>query len=89
MRILLANPRGFCAGVHMAIDALALAIQELGTPIYVYHEIVHNQFVVGEFRSHLERLSVNRRGHTLGSLVGDDRSCARCFCDRRAMVFGD
>jgi 4-hydroxy-3-methylbut-2-enyl diphosphate reductase len=51
MKILLAGPRGFCAGVQMAIDALDLAVQRYGTPLYVYHEIVHNQYVVERFRS--------------------------------------
>ncbi len=46
MHILLANPRGFCAGVNMAIDALEKAIQYFGTPIYAYHEIVHNRPIV-------------------------------------------
>lgn len=50
MKVLLASPRGFCAGVIMAIDSLDLAIKKLGTPIYVYHEIVHNKFVVERFR---------------------------------------
>jgi 4-hydroxy-3-methylbut-2-enyl diphosphate reductase len=50
MRILLANPRGFCAGVIMAVESLDRALQRLGTPLYVYHEIVHNQFVVEQFR---------------------------------------
>ena len=51
MRVLLASPRGFCAGVNMAIDALELAIQSLPAPIYVYHEIVHNKYVVNRFRA--------------------------------------
>ena len=46
MHVLLANPRGFCAGVNMAIDALEKAIQFFGTPIYAYHEIVHNRPIV-------------------------------------------
>ena len=50
MKILLAAPRGFCAGVNMAIESLDLAIKAFGTPIYVYHEIVHNKFVVDTFR---------------------------------------
>ena len=50
MKILLASPRGFCAGVNMAIEALDLAIQRFGTPIYVFHEIVHNRYVVERFR---------------------------------------
>jgi 4-hydroxy-3-methylbut-2-enyl diphosphate reductase len=51
MKVLLANPRGFCAGVNMAIESLELALRSLPTPIYVYHEIVHNQYVVNHFRS--------------------------------------
>jgi len=50
MKVILAAPRGFCAGVNMAIQSLELAIKTLGTPVYVYHEIVHNKFVVESFR---------------------------------------
>lgn len=49
MRLLLASPRGFCAGVNVAIESLELAIEAFGTPLYVYHEIVHNRWVVDEF----------------------------------------
>lgn len=49
MKIILASPRGFCAGVNMAIESLDLAIQAFGTPVYVYHEIVHNKYVVESF----------------------------------------
>jgi 4-hydroxy-3-methylbut-2-enyl diphosphate reductase len=49
MRILLANPRGFCAGVNMAIDCLDEAIRLVGPKLYVYHEIVHNKYVVERF----------------------------------------
>lgn len=49
MKILLASPRGFCAGVNMAVESLELAIRLHGTPIYVYHEIVHNKYVVDHF----------------------------------------
>lgn len=49
MRILLANPRGFCAGVNMAIQCVEEAIKIVGTPLYVYHEIVHNRHVVDRF----------------------------------------
>ncbi|HYT90005.1 MAG TPA: 4-hydroxy-3-methylbut-2-enyl diphosphate reductase [Gemmataceae bacterium] len=51
MRIILANPRGFCAGVNMAIDSLERALELYGTPLYVYHEIVHNRPVVERFRA--------------------------------------
>src|ERR1043166_3414435 len=50
MKIILANPRGFCAGVNMAIESLERAIELFGTPLYVYHEIVHNRPVVERFR---------------------------------------
>lgn len=50
MKIILAAPRGFCAGVNMAIDSLELTLQKFGPPVYVYHEIVHNQYVVNTFR---------------------------------------
>jgi 4-hydroxy-3-methylbut-2-enyl diphosphate reductase len=50
MKILLANPRGFYAGVNMAIESLELAVRMFGNPIYVYHEIVHNKYVVEHFR---------------------------------------
>jgi len=50
MKVLLASPRGFCAGVNMAIESLELALEAFGPPIYVYHEIVHNQHVVRRFR---------------------------------------
>ncbi len=49
MKIILANPRGFCAGVNMAIESLEVALRLFGTPIYVYHEIVHNRPVVERF----------------------------------------
>lgn len=49
MRIILANPRGFCAGVNMAIESLERALTMFGTPLYVYHEIVHNRPVVERF----------------------------------------
>ena len=50
MRILLANPRGFCAGVNMAIDVVDQVLRLKGPPVYVYHEIVHNRYVVDDFR---------------------------------------
>ena len=50
MQILLANPRGFCAGVDRAIEIVERAIDIHGAPIYVRHEVVHNKFVVDELR---------------------------------------
>ena len=49
-RIVLAAPRGFCAGVEMAIKALAWMVRAFEPPVYCYHEIVHNQLVVDRFR---------------------------------------
>ncbi|MGH8400169.1 MAG: 4-hydroxy-3-methylbut-2-enyl diphosphate reductase, partial [Gammaproteobacteria bacterium] len=50
MDILLANPRGFCAGVDRAIDIVERAIELFGAPIYVRHEVVHNRHVVERLR---------------------------------------
>jgi 4-hydroxy-3-methylbut-2-enyl diphosphate reductase len=51
MEVLLANPRGFCAGVERAIEIVERAIEQYGAPIYVRHEIVHNKFVVENLRA--------------------------------------
>jgi len=48
--VLLAQPRGFCAGVDRAIDIVERALEQFGAPIYVRHEIVHNRFVVDGLR---------------------------------------
>ena len=50
MQILLANPRGFCAGVDRAIEIVERAIELFGAPIYVRHEVVHNRYVVDQLR---------------------------------------
>ncbi len=50
MKIKLANPRGFCAGVDRAIEIVNRALEVFGPPIYVYHEVVHNKFVVDDLR---------------------------------------
>jgi 4-hydroxy-3-methylbut-2-enyl diphosphate reductase len=51
LRIVLAKPRGFCAGVERAIEIVELALQKFGQPVYVRHEIVHNKFVVDSLRA--------------------------------------
>ena len=51
LKIFLAAPRGFCAGVDRAIEMVELAIKKWGAPIYVRHEIVHNKFVVNELKN--------------------------------------
>lgn len=49
-KVILAKPRGFCAGVEMAIETVERALQKHGAPLYVFHEIVHNQHVVSDFK---------------------------------------
>jgi len=51
LRLLLAAPRGFCAGVDRAIDIVDLALQRYGAPVYVRHEIVHNRYVVDSLKA--------------------------------------
>src|SRR5947209_2781782 len=51
MKILLANPRGFCAGVDRAVEIVERALETLGAPVYVRHEVVHNLFVVDGLRA--------------------------------------
>ncbi len=69
MDIVLANPRGFCAGVDRAIEIVKRAIETLGAPIYVRHEVVHNRFVVEDLRQRgavfVEELDEVPDGHTV------------------------
>lgn len=51
LRIILAEPRGFCAGVERAVEIVERALQKYGAPVYVRHEIVHNQYVVEDLRN--------------------------------------
>src|SRR5437868_6645142 len=51
MRVILAQPRGFCAGVVRAIDIVEKALDKYGEPVYVRHEIVHNKHVVDTLKS--------------------------------------
>src|SRR5258708_39975952 len=50
MRVVLAQPRGLCAGVVRAIDIVERALEKTGQPVFVRHEIVHNQHVVGDLK---------------------------------------
>jgi 4-hydroxy-3-methylbut-2-enyl diphosphate reductase len=67
--VLLANPRGFCAGVERAIEIVERALERYGAPIYVRHEIVHNRFVVDDLRAKgavfVEELDEVPRGSTV------------------------
>ena len=69
MQVLLANPRGFCAGVDRAIDIVERALELFGAPIYVRHEVVHNRYVVDRLRDRgaifVEELSEVPRGATV------------------------
>jgi 4-hydroxy-3-methylbut-2-en-1-yl diphosphate reductase len=51
MKVILANPRGFCAGVNMAIECVDEVLKKNGPPVYVFHEIVHNRHVVEDFKT--------------------------------------
>jgi len=87
MKIILAGPRGFCAGVNMAIETLELAIKLYGTPIYVYHEIVHNKYVVDRFRAlgavFVDRLDeVPEGAHLLYSAHGVSPEIRRVSAER-------
>src|SRR5262245_14372675 len=61
-KVILAKPRGFCAGVEMAIETVERALRKYGAPLYVFHEIVHNRHVVEDF---------TRRGVTFVDSVAD------------------
>ncbi len=69
MQIILANPRGFCAGVERAIAIVERALEKFGAPIYVRHEVVHNKFVCDDLRAKgaifVEELSAVPNGATL------------------------
>lgn len=69
MEVMLANPRGFCAGVDRAIEIVERALERYGPPIYVRHEVVHNKFVVDDLKSKgaifIEDLSEVPAGSTL------------------------
>ena len=69
MQILLANPRGFCAGVERAIAIVERALEKFGAPIYVRHEVVHNKFVCDDLRGKgavfIEELSEAPAGSTV------------------------
>ncbi len=91
MQIVLAGPRGFCAGVNMAIESLRLAIERFGTPVYVYHEIVHNTWVVDDFRRlgavFVDDLAqVPRGSHLLYSAHGVSPKIRRTAAERELAV---
>ena len=91
MKIILAAPRGFCAGVNMAIECLDLSIKTLGPPVYVYYEIVHNKYVVETFQGKGQPLWIvwrmSRRFNLLFSAHGispqiREQAQQETLCDR-------
>ena len=91
MKIILAAPRGFCAGVNMAIECLDMALNAFGAPIYVYHEIVHNRFVVESFTKRgvvfVDELEdVPKESHLLFSAHGVSPEIRRIAKDRQLIA---
>ena len=90
--IMLANPRGFCAGVDRAINIVERALEQFGAPIYVRHEVVHNKFVVDDLRAKgaifIEELSDVPEGATLiYSAHGVSKAVQQEAADRGFRVF--
>jgi 4-hydroxy-3-methylbut-2-enyl diphosphate reductase len=93
MEIVLANPRGFCAGVDRAIEIVKRAIELLGAPIYVRHEVVHNRFVVEELRQRgavfVEELDEVPDGATVIFSAHGVSQAVRVEADRRGLKVFD
>ncbi|HZH42816.1 MAG TPA: 4-hydroxy-3-methylbut-2-enyl diphosphate reductase [Lysobacter sp.] len=93
MDVLLANPRGFCAGVDRAIEIVKRAIETLGPPIYVRHEVVHNRFVVEDLRSRgavfVEELDEVPDGATVIFSAHGVSQAVRAEADRRGLKVFD
>ena len=93
MRIHLANPRGFCAGVDRAIEIVERAIELFGAPIYVRHEVVHNRYVVDRLRSlgavFVEELADVPAGATLIFSAHGVSKAVRAEADHRGFTVFD
>ncbi len=93
MEIILANPRGFCAGVDRAIEIVKRAIELLGAPIYVRHEVVHNRFVVEDLRQRgavfVEELDEVPDGATVIFSAHGVSQAVRAEADRRGLKVFD
>ena len=91
--ILLAQPRGFCAGVDRAIDIVELALEQFGAPIYVRHEIVHNAYVVEDLRSKgaifIEELDDVPTGNTLVFSAHGVSKAVRAEAESRGLTIFD
>ena len=93
MDILLANPRGFCAGVDRAIEIVKRALDSLGAPIYVRHEVVHNRYVVDELKHRgavfVEELDEVPDGATVIFSAHGVSQAVRAEADRRGLKVFD
>ena len=91
--ILLAQPRGFCAGVDRAIEIVERALQQFGAPIYVRHEIVHNAYVVNDLKSKgaifIEKLEDVPTGNTLIFSAHGVSQAVRKEADERGVTVFD
>ena len=91
LRVVLAQPRGFCAGVERAIEIVERALQQFGPPVYVRHEIVHNQHVVAALKSKGARFvdevdEIPEGAVTVFSAHGVSDAVERAGQDRRLRV---
>ncbi len=93
MKVILANPRGFCAGVDRAIDIVNRALDLLGSPIFVRHEVVHNKVVVDDLRSKgavfVEELDEVPEGATVIFSAHGVSQAVRAEADRRGLKVFD
>jgi 4-hydroxy-3-methylbut-2-enyl diphosphate reductase len=91
--LLLANPRGFCAGVDRAIIIVEQALEKFGAPIYVRHEVVHNKFVVDELRAKgaifIENLDEIPTGSTVIFSAHGVSKAVRAEADARGLIAFD
>jgi 4-hydroxy-3-methylbut-2-enyl diphosphate reductase len=93
MQIVLANPRGFCAGVERAIAIVERALEKFGAPIYVRHEVVHNKFVCDDLRAKgaifIEELAEAPAGSTVIFSAHGVSKAVRDEADRRGLKVFD
>jgi 4-hydroxy-3-methylbut-2-enyl diphosphate reductase len=93
MDLILANPRGFCAGVDRAIEIVNRALETLGAPIYVRHEVVHNKFVVDDLKQRgavfVEELDEVPDGNTVIFSAHGVSKAVRAEADRRGLKVFD
>jgi 4-hydroxy-3-methylbut-2-enyl diphosphate reductase len=93
MEVVLANPRGFCAGVERAIETVERALELYGAPIYVRHEIVHNKYVVDDLRAKgavfVEELDEVPRGATVIFSAHGVSKAVRADAERRGLKVFD